>query len=909
MDQLTPLMQQYMQIKAQYKDCILFYRLGDFYEMFYEDAEICSKELEIVLTGKNVGQEVRAPMCGIPYHAVDNYLSKLVNRGYRVAICEQVEDPKTAKGIVKREVIRIVTPGTINTQALDESRNNYLMAIIHTANAFGISIVDVSTGDYYVTEVDSERKLMDEIYKWSPSEIICNDSFFVSGVNIDVIKNLSGLTLSPLEPWYFDDELCIRALKEHFNVSSLDGLGLKDYTIGTIAAGCIMQYLNETQKNSLSHIVKITPYTYDKYMLLDSSTIRNLELTQTIREKSKKGSLLWVLDKTRTAMGARLLRSYIEQPLIDLDMINLRLDAVSQFKENMITREEIREYLNSIYDLERLLSKISYKSANPRDLIAFSSSLSMLPHVKFLMKEFDCGLLREIYDELDTLDDICQLINSAINEDPPLNVKEGGIIKEGYNEEVDRLRRAKTEGKDWLMELEAKEREATGIKNLRVKFNRVFGYYFEVTNSYKNLVPADWIRKQTLANAERYTTPRLKELEDIILGAEDKLFSLEYDLFCEVRDRIALEVKRIQQTAKAVAKIDVFTTLALVAEQNNYTRPNMNTGGVINIKNGRHPVVERMIPHDMFVANDTHLDNKANRLAIITGPNMAGKSTYMRQTALIVLMAQIGSFVPADSASISVVDRIFTRVGASDDLASGQSTFMVEMTEVANILRNATKNSLLILDEIGRGTSTFDGLSIAWAVIEHISNPQLLGAKTLFATHYHELTELEGRLDGVNNYCIAVKEQGDDIVFLRKIVKGGADKSYGIQVAKLAGVPASVLKRASEIATQLSGNDLAKKTKKLAEAEAAEADANGLKYVQEKLVLEPQQEIGKADSETEKQAKESRQKIQAMQLSLFALTSVEDIIAELRDLEIERLTPIDAMNKLYQIQKKIKDRI
>ena len=881
MTQLTPMMQQYMLIKEQYKGCILFYRLGDFYEMFYEDATICSKELEIVLTGKNVGQEERAPMCGIPYHAADNYLSKLVGRGYRVAICEQVEDPKASKGIVKREVIRIVTPGTnLNTQVLDETRNNYLMAVVHTTNVFGISVVDVTTGDYYITEVDNERKLMDEIYKWSPSEIICNDTFFVSGINIEAIKNIGNLALSPLEPWYFDDELCIRALKEHFQVGTIDGLGLKDYTIGVIAAGCVMQFLQETQKSSLSHITRLIPYTYDKYMLLDSSTVRNLELTETIREKSKKGSLLWVLDKTRTAMGARLLRSYMEQPLIDYDMINQRLEAVAQLKDHMITREEIREYLNPIYDLERLLSKISYKSANPRDLIAFCSSLSMLPHVKFLLKDFDSELIKEIYEELDTLEDIYGLIQEAISEEPPINVKEGGIIKEGYHEEVDRLRKAKTEGKDWLMDLETKEREATGIKNLRIKYNRVFGYYLEVTNSYQNLVPENWVRKQTLTNAERYTTSKLKELEDIILGAEDKLFSLEYNLFSEIRDRIALEVRRIQKTAKAIARIDVFTSLALVAEQNNYSKPNINTDGSIRISNGRHPVVERMISNDMFVANDTILDNKQNRVSIITGPNMAGKSTYMRQTALIVLMAQIGSFIPADSADIGIVDRIFTRVGASDDLASGQSTFMVEMTEVANILRNATKSSLLILDEIGRGTSTFDGLSIAWAVVEHISNVQILGAKTLFATHYHELTELEGRLEGVNNYCIAVKEQGEDIVFLRKIVKGGADKSYGIQVAKLAGVPARVLTRASEIATELTGNDLALKTKHLSHPdENSEPDEFG------------------------------HEELSSHQFSLFSMSGNEDIITELRDLDLARLTPIDAINKMYQLQQKIKDRI
>ncbi|HWT27818.1 MAG TPA: DNA mismatch repair protein MutS [Mobilitalea sp.] len=899
------MMQQYVQIKEQYKDCILFYRLGDFYEMFFEDAHICSKELEIALTGKSVGQEERAPMCGVPYHAVESYLSKLVSRGYRVAICEQVEDPKAAKGIVKREVIRIVTPGTnLNTQVLDETKNNYLMAVVHTTNAYGISIVDITTGDYYVTEVDNERKLVDEIYKWSPSEIICNDSFFVSGIDIDALKASNNVVLTPLEPWYFDDELCIRALKDHFSVATLDGLGLKDYTIGAIAAGCIMQFLRETQKNSLSHITKLTPYTYEKFMLLDSSTVRNLELTETIREKQKKGSLLWVLDKTKTAMGARLLRSYLEQPLIDYTLINQRLEAVCQLKDNMITREEMREYLNPIYDLERLMSKISYKSANPRDLIAFSSSLSMLPHIKFLMQSFDSVLLKGIYDELDSLEDISQLISQSIAEEPPLNVKEGGIIKEGYNEEVDRLRKAKTEGKDWLMDLETKEREKTGIKNLRIRYNRVFGYYLEVTNSYQNLVPDNWIRKQTLANAERYTTQELKDLEDIILGAEDKLFSLEYDLFCEIRDQIALEVKRIQITAKAIAKIDVFASLALVAEQNNYVKPEMNTSGSISIKNGRHPVVERMISHDMFVSNDTLLDNKNNRISIITGPNMAGKSTYMRQTALIVLMAQIGSFVPAGSAQIGIVDRIFTRVGASDDLASGQSTFMVEMTEVANILRNATKNSLLILDEIGRGTSTFDGLSIAWAVVEHISNTAVLGAKTLFATHYHELTELEGRLEGVNNYCIAVKEQGEDIVFLRKIVKGGADKSYGIQVAKLAGVPTSVLKRASEIVSELTGNDLALKAKNLGLPEQMKEREE--EFVQEVFSLD---DLIQSAQQRSTSGKKGSKDSSSEQLSLFSMSGNDDIITELRDMDIARLTPIDAINKLYNLQRKIKDRI
>ncbi|MSS64368.1 DNA mismatch repair protein MutS [Velocimicrobium porci] len=889
MAQVTPMMQQYLSIKKDYQDCILFYRLGDFYEMFYDDALTCSKELEITLTGKNCGLEERAPMCGVPFHAVDSYLSKLISKGYKVAICEQVEDPKSVKGIVKREVIRVVTPGTnLNTQALDETKNNYLMSVVYTTNAYGISIVDITTGDYYVTELDSERKLIDEINKFVPSEIICNDSFYVSGVDIEDLRERLNISISALEPWYFDDSLCERSLKEHFNVEHLNGLGLGDFTIGIIAAGSIMQYLYETQKNSLAHLTKLTPYITSKYMLLDSSTRRNLELVETLREKQKRGSLLWVLDKTKTAMGARLLRTYIEQPLIEKKQITARLDAIEELKTHGITREELREYLNPIYDLERLISKISYKSANPRDLIAFQSSLEMLPPIKLLLEGMESKELHEIDKNLDTLEDICSLIKASIIDDPPISIREGGMIKDGFSEEVDTLKKAKTEGKTWLAELEAREKEATGIKNLRVKYNKVFGYYLEVTNSYKELVPANWVRKQTLANAERYTTEELKKLEDIILGAEDKLFNLEYNLFCQIRDQIADEMIRIQKTAKAVAAVDVYASLALVAERNNFIRPHINQKGVIHIKNGRHPVVEQMIVNGLFVANDTYLDNEKNRVSIITGPNMAGKSTYMRQTALIVLMAQIGSFVPASEADIGIVDRIFTRVGASDDLASGQSTFMVEMTEVANILRNATKNSLLILDEIGRGTSTFDGLSIAWAVVEHISNPKLLGAKTLFATHYHELTELEGKIDSVNNYCIAVKEQGEDIVFLRKIVKGGADKSYGIQVAKLAGVPSSVLNRATEIAQQLSENDIAGNAKKInIKNEMDDTSDDSL------MAKEDELEDG-------------------VQMSIFDTmnnkNASEDILLELRELELATMTPIDALNRLYELQKKVKER-
>ena len=812
------MMVHYCQTKCAYKDSILFYRLGDFYEMFFEDAKTVSRELELTLTGKDCGLSERAPMCGIPYHAAETYINRLIDKGYKVAICEQVEDPKTAKGIVKREVTRVVTPGTnLNMQELDEGKNNYLMAIVCVGDHFGVSTADITTGDCYVTEIDEERKLWDEINKFLPAEIICNDAFLVSGVDVDDLRNRLHISVFALESWYFGDDLCKQTLLEHFKISSLEGLGLADYDSGVIAAGSLFRYLLDTQKNTMEHMNKIIPYTTDRYMVIDSSSRRNLELVETLREKQKRGSLLWVLDKTKTAMGARMLRSFVEQPLIDADAINERLDAVTELNMQAMLREEIREYLNPVYDLERLVSRISYRSANPRDLLAFKMSLEMIPHIKNLLANFTSPLLVRINEQMDGLEDLYTLLEASITEDPPLAVKEGGIIREGYNEQVDTYRNSKTQGKSWLAQLEAEEKEKTGIRNLKIKYNKVFGYYLEVTNSFKNLVPEYYTRKQTLTNAERYITPKLKELEDMILGAEDKLFALEYDLFCQVREELAAQIPRIQETAKAIAQLDVYASLSVVAQRNNYVRPTVNTKGVIDIKNGRHPVVEKMINNDMFIANDTYLDNGSKRVSVITGPNMAGKSTYMRQTALIVLMAQIGSFVPAEKAKIGVVDRIFTRVGASDDLASGQSTFMVEMTEVANILRNATAKSLLILDEIGRGTSTFDGLSIAWAVIEHISNTKLLGAKTLFATHYHELTELEGKIPGVNNYCIAVKERGDDIVFLRKIVKGGADKSYGIQVAKLAGVPDSVLDRAKELVDELVHTDITSTFKDLAE--------------------------------------------------------------------------------------------
>ncbi len=877
---ITPMMQQYLETKKQYKDCIIFYRLGDFYEMFFEDAITASKELEITLTGKNCGLEERAPMCGVPYHAVDSYLNKLVTKGYKVAIVEQVEDPATAKGIVKREVVRIVTPGTnLNTSALDETKNNYLMSIVCVENCFGIAIVDITTGDFFVTEVENNMALLDEIYKFMPSEIICNDAFLLTGIDIDDLKNRLNITLFQLESWYFDDDMCKKALTDHFKVYDLSALGIDNYDVGTNAAGALMQYLTETQKNSLSHLTQIIPYSTNKFMILDTSTRRNLELCETLREKQKRGSLLWVLDKTKTAMGARMLRSYIEQPLIDKESIIKRQKAIEELNKSLITRDELREYLSPIYDLERLISKVAYKSANPRDLIALLNSLKMLPHIKTVIQDFKSPLFKEITEDLDVLDDITSLIDNSINEDPPINIKEGGIIKEGYNEEVDRLRKAKTEGKTWLAELETKEKEKTGIKGLKIKYNKVFGYYLDVTNSYKDLVPDYYVRKQTLTNSERYTTDELKQLEDVILGAEDKLFSLEYNLFSEIRDEISSQVVRIQTTAKALAKIDVFASLAYVAEHNNYVKPNINEKGIIDIKNGRHPVVEKMMPDSMFVTNDTYLDMNNNRVSIITGPNMAGKSTYMRQTALITLMAQIGSFVPATSANIGVCDKIFTRVGASDDLASGQSTFMVEMTEVANILRNATPKSLLILDEIGRGTSTFDGLSIAWAVVEHICDIKLLGAKTLFATHYHELTELEGIMKGVNNYCISVKEQGDNIVFLRKIVKGGADKSYGIQVAKLAGVPDSVINRAKELVAELSNADITAKAKEIA---ANMTPGNSIKGVNDNVELH--------------------------QMSLFDTVKEDDIITEIEELDLGTMTPIDALNHLYKIQNKLRNR-
>ena len=872
---MTPMMQEYLRTKEEYKDCVLFYRLGDFYEMFFDDAKLVSKELELTLTGKDCGMEERAPMCGVPFHAADTYINRLIERGYKVAICEQVEDPKQAKGLVKREVIRVVTPGTVlDPTSLDETKNNYLMSIVCLDNRFGFAAADITTGDCFCAETDKASRLLDEIQKFMPAEIICNEAFRLSGIDQDDLKDRLGISIYTLENWYFDDDADKTILCDHFHVDNIQGLGIGDYSAGILAAGSLFLYLRETQKSGMEQMTQLRAYHAETYMVIDSSSRRNLELTETLREKNKRGSLLWVLDRTRTAMGARLLRSFLEQPLIDKAEINRRLDAVEELKDNPMLRDEIREYLAPVYDLERLISRITYQTANPRDMAAFASSLEMLPHIRTVLNETKSDLLRQIYEDMDDLAEECALIRRALVDDPPLAQKEGGIIREGYNEDVDRFRSSRTDGKKWLSELETREREETGIKNLKIKFNRVFGYSIEVSNAAKAQVPDRYVRKQTLANAERYITQELKELEDVILGAEDKLYVLEYELFADLRSKIAAQVARIQQTARAVAGLDVFASLALVAQENQYVKPSVDNSGVIDIKQGRHPVVERTAKNEMFIPNDTVLNSQGKRISIITGPNMAGKSTYMRQCALIVLMAQVGSFVPAQAASIGIVDRIFTRVGASDDLASGQSTFMVEMTEVANILRNATSSSLLILDEIGRGTSTFDGLAIAWAVVEHISNPRLCGAKTLFATHYHELTELEGKISGVTNYCVAVKEKGDDIVFLRKIVKGGADKSYGIQVARLAGVPENVIRRAKELVEELSDADIT----------AAVRDLTG-------------------------QHKKVRfDEVDNAQMSLSDTMKDSDILKEVSDLDIGNLTPMEALNFLYNLQNKIKNR-
>lgn len=871
MAKITPMMEQYFKIKEEYKHCLLFFRLGDFYEMFFEDAIIVSKEVEITLTGKDWGQPERAPMCGVPFHSADGYIAKLVEKGYKVAICEQVEDPKLAKGIVKRDVVRIVTPGTVlDKNMLDEKKNNYILSIYSNSSGYGIAACDVTTGEFQVTEFNSIQattKILDEVERYAPAEIICNESFIGSPLEGE-IKTKFHYYLNDIDNRMYDFNVAKDALEKHFKVKSLDGYGLKKKMFATCAGGALLWYLTETQKNDLAHISTIQFYTSADFMLLDVSTRRNLELTETMREKVRKGSLLSVLDKTQSAMGARLLRKWVEQPLVSADEVQLRLDAVDELYQDLFMREEIKDILCAIHDFERIMGRVIYQSANARDLSALKNSIENLPLLKNILSRCKSAYLQDIFNRLDPLENIFTLISMAIVEDPPFSVREGGMICDGFNAELDTYRNAKSQGTTWIQELEADEKEKTAIKNLKVRYNRVFGYYIEVTKSNVGDVPDRYIRKQTLANAERYITPELNELAEVILGAEEKIVDLEYSLFTDIRNAVAAEVERIQYTAHLISVIDSLQSLAEVAQSMGYVKPTIDEKDVIAIKDGRHPVVEKLM-NGQFIANDTYLDAEETRLAIVTGPNMAGKSTYMRQTALIVLMAQIGSFVPATEAHIGIVDRIFTRVGASDDLSAGQSTFMVEMTEVANILNNATSKSLLILDEIGRGTSTFDGLSIAWAVLEYIADRKQIGAKTLFATHYHELTELEGKISGVKNYCIAVQEQGEDIIFLRKIQRGGADHSYGVQVARLAGLPARVTRRSGQILKQLNAADITKKTRKIA--------------VESKEVLEEEYK----------------------QVDMFSIKE-NQMIDEIGKLDVMAMTPIEALQKLFDLQKKAK---
>ena len=870
MAEYSPMMQHYLATKEKYKDCILFYRLGDFYEMFFDDAVNVSQELELTLTGKDCGQEQRAPMCGIPYHAAESYIAKLVQNGHKVAICEQLEDPKLAKGIVKRDVIRVVTPGTVTeSNLLEEKKNNFIMSIFKKGIFFGIAICDISTGDFYASEIKEENnfeRLLDEISRYSPSEIIANEMLTGCEEEISKIKERFDVYISEETEEKFSEDT--ENIYEQYALSDDKGNIVKDLEKRLFAVSAInglIKYIEDTQKTKLEHINRITIYTITKYMSLDINARRNLELTEKMRDKSKKGTLLWVLDKTSTSMGGRLLRRWISDPLIDENEINERLEAVEELKENIILRGELLDKLKGVYDMERLAGKIAYGNVNARELNSLKASSSKLPEIKSMIKNSKSKMLRNLYEELDSLEDIYELIDKAIVDDPPILVTEGGVIKMGYNTEIDELKTVMTQGKTWLVQLEAREKEETGIKGLKVGYNKVFGYYLEVTKSNLALVPDRYIRKQTLTGGERYITEELKELESKVLGAEEKVVGLEYQAFVQIREQIKSQIQRVQKSALAISKLDVLCSFAQVAEDLNYCKPEVDRSGIIDIKEGRHPVIEKMLPAGSFVANDTYMDKESNRLSIITGPNMAGKSTYMRQVALITLMAQIGSFVPATSAHIGVVDKIFTRVGASDDLSMGQSTFMVEMMEVANILKEATSNSLVVLDEIGRGTSTYDGLSIAWAVAEYIEDKEKCGAKTLFATHYHELTGLENTLEGVKNYSIAVKEKGEAIIFLRKIVEGGTDESYGVHVARLAGVPKMVTQRANEI----------------------------LKQIERKNVL------------TNKTVEKENKKQVSGQLDMFNFKLAE-IAHELDKVNIDELTPIDALNTLVKIKEEMK---
>ncbi len=868
MADLSPMMQHYMEKIEEYKDCILFYRLGDFYEMFFDDAITASRELEITLTGRACGLEERAPMCGVPFHSADIYIAKLISKGYKVAICEQLEDPKTAKGIVKRDVIRVVTPGTvIESNLLDEKRNNFIMSIVKKGLFFGLAVCDVSTGDFFATQIIEENnfeKLLDEIARYMPAEIITNKMMADSTKELAKIKDRIDTCISNTPEENYSEE--IELIEKLYTIENETDKDLKENLFAVAAINGLSSYLTATQKIKLDHINRIKLYKTTRYMSLDVSARRNLELTDRMRDKSKKGTLLWVLDKTSTSMGGRMLRRWINDPLVDVKEINDRLDAVSELKDNMILRGDILDTLNKVYDIERLAGRISYGNANARDLISLKNSLSKLPELKQELSLGESTLLKKLYKDLDELKDITQLIEKSIVEEPPITIKEGGIIKLGYNEEIDKCKKAATEGKSWLINIESKERELTGIKNLKVGYTKVFGYYIEVTKSFLKQVPTDrYIRKQTLTGAERFITEELKSIEDTVLGAEERIINLEYEEFVKIRNQISSQIERIQKSSNVVAILDVLNDFACVAESNEYSKPKVDDEDEILIKNGRHPVIEKMIDSGTFVENDTYLNRRDDRLAIITGPNMAGKSTYMRQVALITLMAQIGCFVPAEKAKIGVVDKIFTRVGASDDLSMGQSTFMVEMTEVANILKNATKNSLVILDEIGRGTSTYDGLAIAWAVAEYIADIDNIGCKALFATHYHELTTLEEKLEGVKNYQVAVKEKGEDVIFLRKIIPGGTDESYGIHVAKLAGAPKKMLSRANEI----------------------------LKTLEKKVKIKEQQE----EKEMKKQV--------SGQLDMYNY-KLADIASELDKININELTPIDALNALVKIKEKLK---
>ncbi|MFZ5966607.1 MAG: DNA mismatch repair protein MutS [Bacillota bacterium] len=874
MENLTPMMRQYMELKEQYKDCILLFRLGDFYEMFFEDAITASKELEITLTGRDCGLEERAPMCGVPHHSIEGYIAKLIDRGYKVAIGEQVEDPSQAKGIVKRDVVRIITPGTvIDPHMLQERENNYIMAVSCFEDEVGLAFADISTGELRTTQIkskDAVSALIDEIAKVQPKEIIIHQDMIKAEKLLHKIHMVTKAFVNEFDSWAFKKDFAEKKLKKHFHVLNLTGFDLEDKDFCISTTGALLEYLQQTQKNSLSHINRVVYYNTQEYMVIDKATRRNLELTETMRDKNRKGSLLWGIDKTQTAMGARMIKKWIEEPLTNVEAIQMRLDAVGELKEDIIAREELKELLRQVYDLERLAGRVAYGNANARDLIALKTSIHTIPIIRETLNALNSKAYKELLQQIDTLSDIEETIESAIVDEPPVSIKEGNIIKSTFSEELRELRDITINGKAWIANLENKEKQATGIKSLKVGFNKVFGYFIEVTKSNLNLVPDYFIRKQTLANAERFITPELKEMESKILGAEDRIVELEYNLFIRIREEISLHIKRIQSTASAIAGLDALLSFSEVSSRYSYQKPVVHNNHVIKILNGRHPVVERSMQKDLFIPNDTYLDCDDNRFAIITGPNMAGKSTYMRQVALIVLLAQIGCFVPADEAEIGIVDRIFTRVGASDDLAQGQSTFMLEMSELANILNNATEKSLIILDEIGRGTSTYDGLSIAWAVVEHISHKNILGARTLFATHYHELTELEGIIEGVKNYCISVKEKGDDIIFLRKIIRGGADQSYGIQVARLAGVEEKVIQRAKQILHQLEEHDINKTPV------AAVQDRKDEKAITEE------------------------------QIDIFHY-NYQHIIDALTDIDIMNLTPMEAMNQLYKFVKMAKD--